>query len=141
QKAFIQALAETACVEEACKRVGMSPRSAYNLRERRDALLFRDAWDAAVGYSAIHLVEESAIKRSIYGVPRPIFYHGEQVGEWRHFDERLTLWLLRYRHPRLYGAWRDKSGPPPESDEDEEIERFPILVEEFDVLIWNERDI
>ena len=34
QIAFIEALAETACVEEACRRVGMSDSAAYKLRRR-----------------------------------------------------------------------------------------------------------
>lgn len=35
QVAFIHALAETACVDEACRRVGMSQQSAYALRRGR----------------------------------------------------------------------------------------------------------
>ena len=38
---------------------------------------------------------------------RPVFYKGEQVGERRHFDEKLTMFLLRYRDPVRYGAWLD----------------------------------
>lgn len=140
QKAFIQALAETACVAEACKRVGMSARSARNLRERGDASLFRDAWDAALSCSAIHLVEESALTRSIHGVPRPIFYKGEQVGEWRHFDERMTMWLLRYRHPRKYGAWRDQLPPPEDAEEDTETAHLDWLLKEFDAQIEDEEE-
>jgi hypothetical protein len=34
QVAFIEALAETKCVDEACRRVGMSDTSAYELRRR-----------------------------------------------------------------------------------------------------------
>src|SRR3546814_5300494 len=40
-------------------------------------------------------------------VARPVFYQGEQIGERRHYDERLAMWLLRYRDPVRYGAWRD----------------------------------
>ncbi len=36
-----------------------------------------------------------------------MFYKGEQVGERRYYDERLTQFLLRYRDPVRYGAWRD----------------------------------
>jgi hypothetical protein len=140
QKAFIQALAETACVEEAARQVGMTPQSARALRRRQDAALFRDAWDAALSYSAIHLVDESAIKRSIHGVPRPIFFRGEQVGEWRHFDERLTMWLLRYRHPRRYGAWRDQLPPPRAPDDATECENLDWLLNEFDEWVASEED-
>ena len=36
-----------------------------------------------------------------------MFYKGEQVGERLYYDERLTQFLLRYRDPVRYGAWRD----------------------------------
>ena len=51
-------------------------------------------------------VEQTAMERSKNGVARPIFYKGEQVGEWRHHDERLTMFLLRFRR-------RHRFGPPP----------------------------
>jgi len=52
--------------------------------------------------------------RSIRGVVRPIFYKGEQVGEYRHFDERLTMFMLRHRKPERYGKWIEREPPPPE---------------------------
>jgi hypothetical protein len=61
------------------------------------------------------------MSRSIKGVPRPIFYKGEQVGEWRHFDERLAMFLLRYRRPARFGAHLD-SLPGPDGDEDDAAE-------------------
>lgn len=115
QIAFIEALAETGLVEEACRRVGMSDTSAYNLRFRAHAASFRTAWEAASDY-ALHLLEQDTFVRSRKGVARPIFYKGEQVGEWRHFDERLTMFLLRSRRPQRYGKWTERILPP----EDEE---------------------
>jgi hypothetical protein len=107
QIAFVEALAETGVIEEACRRVGMSDTSAYNLRMRPDGAPFRQAWDAALDYS-LHLAEQDAVVRSRKGVARPIFYKGEQVGEWRHYDERLTMFLLRSRRPERYGKWIDR---------------------------------
>ena len=110
QIAFIEALAETGIVEEACRRVGMSDTSAYALRHRPDGAPFRQAWEAAMDYS-IHLIEQDAFTRSRRGVARPIFHKGEQVGEWRHFDERLTMFLLRSRRPARFGKWMDEVPP------------------------------
>ncbi len=107
QTAFIEALAECGCVEEACNRVGMSPQSAYALRRRVDAQSFRIAWDAALDY-AIRRLTDAAYSRALNGVVRPVFYQGEQIGERRFFDERLTMFILRYRDPQRYGAWLDK---------------------------------
>ena len=49
----------------------------------RAARTFAGAWEAAVDYS-LYRIEEDAFTRSRRGVARPIFYKGEQVGEWRH---------------------------------------------------------
>ena len=114
---FLEALAETACVEEACRRVGMSRQSAYALRRRPCGTRFREAWDAALDY-ALHQLEQAVIGRAIHGVPRPVFYKGEQVGEYREHDERLAMFLLRYRRPARYGAWLDRE-PSPQHPEDD----------------------
>jgi hypothetical protein len=103
---FIRALAECACVTEAAERVGVTTHSAYRLRARADAASFRAAWDAALDL-AIDRLADAAFSRALHGVARPIFYQGEQVGERRHYDERLTMFLLRYRDPARFGAWLD----------------------------------
>jgi len=107
QYAFIEALAETGIVEEACRRVGMSRTSADNLRRRSCGVHFRRAWQAAVDYAS-HRLEESAHRRAREGVARPIFHKGEQVGEYRHYDERLTMFLLRSYRPERYGKALDR---------------------------------
>ena len=106
QTAFIEALAESGCVDESARRVGMSVQSAYALRRRVDAQSFRTAWDCALDY-AIRRLSDAAFSRAINGVVRPVFYKGEQVGERRYYDERLTMFLLRYRDPTTYGKWLD----------------------------------
>ena len=55
------------------------------------------------------------LSRVINGVPRAIFYQGEQIGENRCFNDRLAMFLLRYRDPLRYGSWLDRrefSGRP-----------------------------
>lgn len=110
QIAFIEALAETACVDEACKRVGMSRRSVYALRRGPNAELFRKAWDAALDH-AMNQLETAVVSRALHGVARPVFFRGEQVGEWREYDERLAMFLLRYRRPARFGGWIDGREP------------------------------
>ena len=60
------------------------------------------------------------MSRWIKGVSRPIFYKGEQVGEWREHDERLGMFLLRYRRPQRYSeeAVRKALEPLPSLDND-----------------------
>src|SRR3546814_3115826 len=47
------------------------------------------------------------LSRAVHGVARPVFYRGEQIGERRYFDERLTQFILRRRDPVRFGDWRD----------------------------------
>ena len=107
QQAFIAALAETACVAEAAAAVGMTPKSAYRLRARPEAAAFRQAWAVALDF-AVQRVAEAAIGRALNGTVRPVYFGGEQVGERRYFDERLTMFILRTRDPVRFGAWRDR---------------------------------
>ena len=113
QIAFVEALADSACVAEAARRVGMSVQSAYALRRRPLAWHFREAWDAALDIAMLRL-EQAALGRALNSVARPLFYRGEQVGEWREYDERLTMFLLRCRRPERFGAALDHLRPPPE---------------------------
>ncbi|MEH3107767.1 MAG: hypothetical protein PGN09_10970 [Sphingomonas fennica] len=94
QQAFIEALAQSACVTEACRTVGMSKRSAYALRTRPAAQGFRIAWDAALDLGIRRLTDE-CLSRALNGVPVPHFYRGEQVGEHRRYDNRLAMFPLR----------------------------------------------
>ena len=124
QIAFIEKLAGSNSVTTAAKHVGMSRESARQLRLRPCGRDFRNAWDAALdcGYTE---VEEAAMERSKNGVARPIFYKGEQVGEWRHFDERLTMFLLRFRRRHRFGPEADSlprsSHMIPRYDVDEQL--------------------
>lgn len=110
QAEFLETLAETGSVTAAAKAVGMDRRSAYVLRRGPGAEGFAMAWDAALDSAHQHL-HEAALSRAIHGVPRPVFQNGEQVGEWRYYDERLTTFLLRSRAPDRFGRWRDKDRP------------------------------
>jgi hypothetical protein len=106
QIAFIEKLAGCGSVSAAAKHVGMSRESARRLRLRYSARDFRDAWDAALDCNYAE-VEETAMERSKKGVARPIFYKGQQVGEWRQHDERLTMFLLRFRRRHRFGPEAD----------------------------------
>jgi len=124
QIAFIEKLADCSSVTAAARHVGMSRESARRLRRRPCGRSFRDAWDAALD-CAYAEVEEAAMERSKNGIARPIFYKGEQVGEWRHYDERLTMFLLRFRRRHRFGPEADSLPRPPADipgyDPDEEI--------------------
>lgn len=106
QIAFVEKLADCGSISTACKHVGMSRESLRKLRLRAEAETFREACDAALDCAYADL-EESASERARNGVARPIFHRGEQVGEWRHYDERLTMFLLRFRRRHRFGVGAD----------------------------------
>jgi hypothetical protein len=141
QYAFIEALAETGIVEHACRRVGMSRTSADELRRRPDGVHFRRAWQIAVDYAAYRL-EEAAHHRSRHGVARPIFHKGEQVGEYRHFDERLTMFLLRSYRPDRYGKALDLMTARREEEGEQPCEDPGITLDGgLEGIEWSARDV
>jgi hypothetical protein len=137
QEAFLKALAACGCVTHAARAVGMSRESAYQLYNRPAAHAFRRGWDAALDCS-LRLVEDEAWARSINGVARPVFYQGEQVGEYRHYDERLTMFLLRYRRPHRYAEVPRLVPPPPQPGWDDE---GPDPDEAIGALDWQLGDL
>lgn len=103
QRAFIAALAETGSVKAAAKRINMSYEGAYYLRRQPDADGFRAAWIAALDHGVQRLAD-IAIERAIEGVPVPIHWRGEQVGEKRRYNDRLLMFILRHHLADRYGA-------------------------------------
>lgn len=103
QRTFIDGLAETGSVKHAAQRINMSPEGAYYLRRQKGAEEFRAAWDAALDFG-VQSLADVAIERAKEGVPVPIFYKGEQVGEKRWYNDRLLMFILKHHMPSKYGA-------------------------------------
>ncbi len=111
QVALVQAMAACGCVREACAKVGVSAEAVYELRRRPDAQSFRLAMDAALD-GAADRVEDGVFARAVNGVEIPHYYKGELVGTHRRYDERLAMFILRYRKPHLYGRHLDRRERP-----------------------------
>ena len=111
QVAVVQAMAACGCIREACARVGISPEAVYELRRRPDAQSFRLAMDLALD-GAVEKIEDGVFSRAIYGVEIPHYYKGELVGTHRRYDERLAMFILRYRKPHRYGKHLDRRDQP-----------------------------
>jgi hypothetical protein len=90
---FLEALVETASVSIAAQSVGMTRQTAYRLRARLIGQPFDHAWEAALEFGLQQLHCE-ALDRAMNGVPVPIYFGGEQVGERRQYNETLTRFLL-----------------------------------------------
>ncbi|MFL6720440.1 MAG: hypothetical protein ACJ8FT_01365 [Sphingomonas sp.] len=136
QIAFLEALADTACIDDACRHVGMSDTSAYRLRRHPSANAFRAAWYAAVDHG-LQRLEQEVISRAVNGVSRPVFYKGEQVGEWRKYDERLAMFLLSSRRPERFGKWIDRTFEFESESGDETACRFDDRL--FDIEVHGDR--
>jgi len=111
QRAFVAALAETGCVERAARRLGMTAVGAYRLRRMAGAEAFARAWDEAL-QMGVQKLTDIAFDRAINGVPVPVFYKGEQVGERRSYNDRLLMFTLRHHDPERYGGRPDYRTPP-----------------------------
>lgn len=111
QRTFIAALAETGCVSEACAEVGITPRSAYRLREHVAAASFRSAWTHAESMATARLTA-LAFERAVHGSVESIYRDGVLVEERRKPSDRLLMWLLSHHDPVSYG-WLER--PPREA--------------------------
>ena len=103
QRLFIQTLADTGCVSDACDAVNISPRSAYALRRRPGAEAFDRAWDHALVIASQRLTT-IAFERAVYGEQRQVWHKGEVVGAERVPSDRLLIFLLKHLDAMRYGS-------------------------------------
>lgn len=89
---FIEALAETGIVIDACDAAGKSSPAAYALRRREP--LFARAWELALGNARDRLAD-TLLARSIEGNVEQIIKDGEIVAEKHFLDNRLGLAILK----------------------------------------------
>jgi hypothetical protein len=90
---FVETLAETGVVADACRAAGMSRDSAYAFRRRASGRAFALAWDAALLLSRSALGDD-VLGRSRYGVVDKVYRNGELVAERHRYDNRLTMAVL-----------------------------------------------
>lgn len=149
QREYVEALADCGIARLAAARVGVSQQAVDRVRRRADAKSFNLACAAArhIGARKLH---ELAWERAIDGQVKKHFYHGEQCGEERVYDNRLLTYLLGKTEHLLgepeeaaaiaadWEPWMEaveqglpapmRPQPEPEPDEDEEPE---VMVEEY----------
>lgn len=89
---FLEMLALTGCVRDACNAIRLSSTSAYRTR----ALLpdFADAWAEALASARVGL-EAAAYRRAVQGVDVPIVHRGEVVATRRKYSDSLLALLLK----------------------------------------------
>jgi len=95
QKAFIEALADTGCVDRAARMVNMAQPNCYALRRAPGAEGFRRAWDAALDFGLKRL-KDIAFERAIEGELVPVFVSGRLIGFRRKRNDKLLMFCLRH---------------------------------------------
>ena len=95
---FLVRYAECGVMVEACEAVGMSARSAYNLRDRDP--LFAAGMEAAQVMARPKLADE-AYSRSLNGVVERIYKDGVIVAERHRYDNKLTMSVLNRLDQRI----------------------------------------
>lgn len=98
QRTFLESLARSGIVTQACDDCQISPRSAYNLRLRDEGIGFRLGWEAAILIARGRLVD-TLMERAINGwdeiVTRSRDYTDNSMSISRHrIDNRLAMSLL-----------------------------------------------
>jgi len=89
---FLEVLADTGIVTEACRVAGMNRGGAYALRNRDP--VFGAAW-AAAQTLARPQVADGILERSITGTVEHYYRDGVLVGERRHYESWLALAVLK----------------------------------------------
>jgi hypothetical protein len=93
QAAFLEALADTASVTEAARRVRMTPQSAHWLRRQPAAAEFRAAWAAALA-ETLQQVTQSALDRVMNGEECVIEADGMRIVRRRPCAPSLVIHML-----------------------------------------------
>ncbi|WP_309663159.1 hypothetical protein [Sphingomonas sp.] len=102
QRRFIEHLALTGSVGEACAIAGVASSSAYRLRNKAGAQGFAGAWDAAL-LLAVTRMSAIAFDRAINGRVERFYKDGELVMERRIPSDHLLTWLLSRLDPVRFG--------------------------------------
>ena len=97
QAEFLGRLAQTGCVAQAARAVGMRRESAHRLRRKPGAESFADAWDRALGLEGMprrKITLWELRRRAFDGLLKPVLCKGRYVRTDKKYDDSATLRLL-----------------------------------------------
>lgn len=107
RKAFLDVVAGTGNLSEACRQVNINPRTYQYCRERDPE--FADALELALMKGGA-IIEAEMRRRGIEGVDEPVFQKGEQVGIVRRYSDVVLIKLAQGRFPEKYGSINGREG-------------------------------
>jgi hypothetical protein len=93
QRIFLDMLARTGVVADACRAAKISRDSAYAFRRRAAGAAFAIGWDAAL-LIARGAIADDVMSRARHGVVDRLYKDGELVAERHRYDNRLTMAVL-----------------------------------------------
>lgn len=100
---FLDALARSGVITDACRAAGISAAAAYKLRHR-DAV-FAAGWDTALGLARARLADD-LFARSVHGSIEQVWRDGVIVAERHRHDNRLSMAVLNRLDARCDRAER-----------------------------------
>ncbi len=115
QRLFLETLAITGCVSEACGAVNLSARSAYSFRHKPGAESFAAAWVHAESLAATRLTA-LAFDRAVHGKSEYLFKDGVMIAERRTPSDRLLMWLIAHLDPVGFGRLANRAVPAASHD-------------------------
>ena len=93
-RAFLETLAACGVVADACRAAGMSPQSAYALRNRRAGRAFAAMWDAVQVHRARARMEGELMSRALCGCVERVEAPDGTARERHRYDNRLSMAML-----------------------------------------------
>jgi hypothetical protein len=93
ERIFLETLAATGVVADACRACGMSRDAAYNRRNSASGRAFALGWEAALVLSRA-VAADDVMSRARHGVIDRIYRNGELVAERHRHDNRLAMAVL-----------------------------------------------
>jgi hypothetical protein len=103
RSAFLETLAKSGVVTDACREVQRSSQAAYALRNRDP--LFATGWEAALSKARARLADE-LFHRAVHGTVDQVWKDGEVVAERHRHDNRLSIAVLNRLDARCDRAER-----------------------------------
>lgn len=95
----LQHLAEGWSLRHAAEQAGITPPTVAHYRKMD--LEFDELMAEAIEMGTDAL-EDEALRRAKFGVDKPVFYQGEEVGYVREYSDSLLQFLLKARRPEKY---------------------------------------
>lgn len=108
KKRFLDAFGRCGVLKWAADRAGVSRRVVYDWR--REDPDFALAFDEAA-LDSLEALEYEAFRRAREGVPKPVYWQGERVGQVREYSDTLLIFLLKARAPDIYRTGPERADP------------------------------